>query len=82
VPVSFAQERLWFVDALDPGSPVFAMPFTYRVEGPLDEAAMRRTLTELVRRHEPLRTSLPEVDGVPVSASPRRRWSSRSPSPT
>ncbi|HST61260.1 MAG TPA: amino acid adenylation domain-containing protein, partial [Longimicrobium sp.] len=65
LPVSFAQERLWFVDALDPGSPVYAMPMSYRLTGLLDEDALRRTITELVRRHEPLRTSVPAVDGVP-----------------
>ncbi|HEX6747843.1 MAG TPA: amino acid adenylation domain-containing protein [Longimicrobium sp.] len=66
LPVTFAQERLWFVDALDPGSPVYAIPFTYRITGRLDEDALRRALAELVRRHEPLRTTLPAVDGVPV----------------
>ncbi|HEX5724049.1 MAG TPA: amino acid adenylation domain-containing protein, partial [Longimicrobiaceae bacterium] len=66
LPVTFAQERLWFVDALDPGSPVYAIPFSYRITGGLDGDALRRALTELVRRHEPLRTTLPAVDGVPV----------------
>ncbi|HEU4556902.1 MAG TPA: amino acid adenylation domain-containing protein, partial [Longimicrobium sp.] len=66
LPVTFAQERLWFVDALDPGSPVYTMPFSYLVTGHLDTDALRRALAELVRRHEPLRTTLPSVDGVPV----------------
>ncbi|HEV3050065.1 MAG TPA: amino acid adenylation domain-containing protein, partial [Longimicrobium sp.] len=66
LPVTFAQERLWFVDALDPGSPVYALPFSYRITGPLDDDALRHALAELVRRHEPLRTTLPAVDGVPV----------------
>jgi amino acid adenylation domain-containing protein len=66
LPVTFAQERLWFVDALDPGSPVYAMPFSFHITGRLDTDALRRALTELVRRHEPLRTTLPAVDGVPV----------------
>ncbi|HYR08135.1 MAG TPA: amino acid adenylation domain-containing protein, partial [Longimicrobium sp.] len=66
LPVTFAQERLWFVDALDPGSPVYAIPFSYRLTGRLDDDALRRALAELVRRHEPLRTTLPAVDGVPV----------------
>jgi amino acid adenylation domain-containing protein len=66
LPVTFAQERLWFVDALDPGSPAYAIPFSYGITGPLDEDALRRALAELVRRHEPLRTTLPAVDGVPV----------------
>jgi amino acid adenylation domain-containing protein len=66
LPVTFAQERLWFVDALDPGSPVYAIPFSYRITGALDDDALRRALAELVRRHEPLRTTLPSVDGAPV----------------
>jgi amino acid adenylation domain-containing protein len=66
LPVTFAQERLWFVDALDPGSPVYAIPFSYYITGGLDDDALRRALAELVRRHEPLRTTLPAVDGVPV----------------
>jgi len=66
LPVTFAQERIWLVDALDPGSPAYAIPFSYHVAGPLDPDALRRALTELVRRHEPLRTTLPAVDGVPV----------------
>jgi amino acid adenylation domain-containing protein len=66
LPVTFAQERLWVVDALDPGSPAYAIPFSYQITGGLDSDALRRALTELVRRHEPLRTSLPAVDGVPV----------------
>ncbi|HEY0022709.1 MAG TPA: non-ribosomal peptide synthase/polyketide synthase [Longimicrobium sp.] len=66
LPVTFAQERLWFVDALDPGSPAYAMPFSYRITGHFDDDALRRALAELVRRHEPLRTTLPAVDGVPV----------------
>ncbi|HEU4880715.1 MAG TPA: amino acid adenylation domain-containing protein [Longimicrobium sp.] len=66
LPVTFAQERLWFVDALDPGSPVYAIPFSYHIAGGLDHDALRRALTELVRRQEPLRTTLPAVDGAPV----------------
>ncbi|HEU4881106.1 MAG TPA: amino acid adenylation domain-containing protein, partial [Longimicrobium sp.] len=66
LPVTFVQERLWFVDALDPGSPVYAIPFSYNITGAFDPDALRRALTELVRRHEPLRTTLPAVDGVPV----------------
>ena len=65
-PLSFAQERLWFVDRMDPGSPVFAMPFAYRLSGSVDVDALRRALNEIARRHEVLRTTFPMVDGVPV----------------
>jgi amino acid adenylation domain-containing protein len=66
LPLSFAQERLWFVDRMEVGSATYHMPLFARLEGELDEAALRRTLDELVRRHESLRTSFPLVDGLPV----------------
>jgi amino acid adenylation domain-containing protein len=66
LPLSFAQERLWFVDRLEPGSPVYHMPFQYLLRGALDPEALRRAFTEVARRHETLRTSLPLVDDVPV----------------
>ncbi|MCP3140550.1 non-ribosomal peptide synthetase [Pyxidicoccus xibeiensis] len=55
--LSFAQQRLWFLDGLRPGSPVFNMPIALRLDGPVDLSAMGRGLTELVRRHEVLRTT-------------------------
>ncbi|HYH80464.1 MAG TPA: amino acid adenylation domain-containing protein, partial [Longimicrobium sp.] len=66
LPLSFAQERLWFVDRLEPGSPVYTMGSVYRLRGALDADALARALAEIVRRHESLRTVFPEVDGVPV----------------
>ncbi|HEX8242788.1 MAG TPA: condensation domain-containing protein, partial [Longimicrobium sp.] len=64
-PLSFAQERLWFVDRLEPGSAVYNIPMALRL-GALDEAALERALGEIVRRHEALRTTFREVDGSPV----------------
>jgi amino acid adenylation domain-containing protein len=66
LPLSFAQERLWFVDRLEPGSPVYHMPLHYRLTGSLDADALRRALAEVVRRHESLRTSLPFTGEAPV----------------
>ncbi|MFL5384123.1 MAG: amino acid adenylation domain-containing protein, partial [Longimicrobiaceae bacterium] len=66
LPLSFAQERLWFVDRMEAGSATYHMPLFARLEGELDEGALRRALDELVRRHESLRTSFPLVDGLPV----------------
>ncbi|HYR09522.1 MAG TPA: amino acid adenylation domain-containing protein, partial [Longimicrobium sp.] len=66
LPLSLAQERLWFVDRMDPGSATYHMPLFLRLEGELDPDALRRALDELVRRHESLRTSFPLVDGAPV----------------
>jgi acyl carrier protein len=65
-PLSFAQERLWFLDRLEPGSSVYHMPFAFRLRGNVDDAALRRALDEIVARHESLRTSFPLVDGTPV----------------
>src|SRR3954453_24199179 len=65
-PTSFAQERLWFVDRLEPGSTVYNMPAAWRLGGALDGAALERTLGEIVRRHEVLRTVFGEADGSPV----------------
>jgi amino acid adenylation domain-containing protein len=65
-PLSFAQERLWFIDRLEPGGAVYNIPVAWRLGGALDEAAMERALGEIVRRHESLRTTFAEVDGSPV----------------
>ncbi|HEX2190551.1 MAG TPA: condensation domain-containing protein, partial [Longimicrobiaceae bacterium] len=56
VPLSFAQQRLWFIDQLDPGTPAYNMPFPLRLRGRLEVAVLRRALSEVVRRHEALRT--------------------------
>ncbi|HEU4556335.1 MAG TPA: amino acid adenylation domain-containing protein, partial [Longimicrobium sp.] len=66
LPLSFAQERLWFLDRLEPGSAVYNIPVAWRLGGALDEAALERSLSEIVRRHEALRTVFREVDGSPV----------------
>ncbi len=65
-PLSFAQERLWFLDLLDPGNPAFNMGSALRLRGRLNTRALERALNEIVRRHEGLRTSFREVDGSPV----------------
>ncbi|HVG43749.1 MAG TPA: amino acid adenylation domain-containing protein, partial [Longimicrobium sp.] len=63
LPLSFAQERLWFIDRLDPGSTAYNISVAWRLGGALDEAALERALGEIVRRHEALRTTFGEVDG-------------------
>ncbi|GEJ57770.1 hypothetical protein AMYX_25110 [Anaeromyxobacter diazotrophicus] len=66
LPLSFAQQRLWFLDQLEPGSPRYNVPAALRVRGPLDVAALRASLDALVMRHEVLRTTYPTVDGKAV----------------
>jgi amino acid adenylation domain-containing protein len=57
VPLSFAQQRLWFLHQLEPESPFYNLAFAVRMEGVLDGEALRRALAEIVRRHEVLRTT-------------------------
>ena len=64
----FAQERVWFLNQLAPGSIAYNFQFTIRFAGPLDPEALRRTLSEIVRRHEVLRTSFPAAGGRPSRA--------------
>ena len=64
--LSFAQQRLWILDQLDPGTPAFNLPAAARLKGPLDTAALARTLNEIVARHESLRTTFAMSAGKPV----------------
>jgi amino acid adenylation domain-containing protein len=66
LPLSFAQQRLWFLDRLQPGSPVYNVSSGVRLGGQLDYRALARTLDAVVRRHEVLRTSFPVVEGEPA----------------
>jgi len=64
-PLSFPQERLWFLDRFQPGVAVYNMPFSVQLPSPCRVAAVEQALTEIVRRHEVLRTSFPAVGGRP-----------------
>ena len=64
-PLSFGQERIWLIDRLHPGSPVYNLPIHRRISGPLDVRALAAALREIVRRHEILRTAyVDRADGA------------------
>ncbi|MBD2010113.1 non-ribosomal peptide synthetase [Microcoleus vaginatus ZQ-A3] len=66
LPLSFAQQRLWFLDQLVPNNPFYNVPAALRLTGSLNFSALQQTFNEIVRRHEALRTTLAVVSGQPV----------------
>ncbi|HKG20385.1 MAG TPA: amino acid adenylation domain-containing protein [Blastocatellia bacterium] len=65
LPLSFSQLRLWFLDQLEPGSPLYNVPSAVRLAGRLDIGVLERSLKEIIRRHEALRTTFAVVNGEP-----------------
>jgi acyl carrier protein len=66
LPLSFAQQRLWFFDQLEPGNSAYNMPAAVHLRGPLNVVVLEQSLNEIVKRHESLRTTFAIVDGRPV----------------
>jgi amino acid adenylation domain-containing protein len=66
VPLSYAQQRLWFIDQLEGGSAEYNMPQALRLRGELDLPALRKTIDTIVERHESLRTHFAQAGGEPV----------------
>jgi amino acid adenylation domain-containing protein/FkbM family methyltransferase len=66
LPLSFSQERVWFIQQLEPTNIAYNFQVTLRLTGLLDVAALERSLSEIVRRHEIYRTTFPTIDGQPV----------------
>lgn len=64
-PLSFAQQRLWIIDQLQLGNPGYNMPMAARLKGVLNQPALERSLNEIVKRHETLRTTFTQVNGQP-----------------
>jgi amino acid adenylation domain-containing protein len=64
-PATFAQQRLWFLDQMQPGNTSYSIPWSIRISGQLDCQALQRTINEIVRRHEILRTTFSLVEGEP-----------------
>src|SRR6266404_4273153 len=65
-PLSFAQQRLWFLDQLEPERSIYNMTHGVRLQGPLNVEALRSALNTIVNRHEVLRTTIDVVDGNPI----------------
>ncbi len=82
LPLSFAQERLFFINQLDPNSAVYNVPVAVHLTGPLDLDALRHSFDEIVLRHEALRTTFHSTDGqahpghqsAPASVPARNRF--------
>ena len=71
-PASFGQQRLWFLDQFEPGSPYYNIPSVFRLTGHFSLDVFRKTIREIVRRHESLRTTFASVRGEPLQmVSPR-----------
>ncbi|GAC1437037.1 MAG: hypothetical protein NVSMB58_28730 [Terriglobales bacterium] len=66
LPLSFAQQRLWFLDQLEPGTSLYNVPQMLRMRGDLNVQALHKSINEVVRRHEALRTSFVTVDNEPL----------------
>src|SRR5437667_2761348 len=69
-PLSFAQQRLWFLDQLEPGSTAYLIPQAFSFQGELHIEALERSLEELVRRHEILRTTFAVRTGLGADPQP------------
>src|SRR3989440_3889590 len=65
-PLSFAQQRLWFLNQLDPDSPLYNIHAAVSLSGPLNVPVLERSMGEILRRHEALRTTFAVLDDQPV----------------
>ena len=66
LPLSFAQQRLWFLEQWEPGSQAYLLPYAWRLRGAFERTALEASLTTLTARHESLRTTCAVVEGQPV----------------
>src|SRR5205809_727745 len=66
LPLSFAQQRLWFLDKLEPDSPLYNIPTVIRFHGRLQHGILQRAISAIVQRHESLRTRFTPADGQPI----------------
>ena len=66
LPLSFAQQRLWFLEQLEPNTPFYNIPETYRIKGNLDTNALEKAVNRIIERHETLRSSFHSKNGIPI----------------
>lgn len=66
LPLSFSQQRLWFLDQLEPGASTYNLPLALQICGALNVEAVQAALNQIVARHEALRTNFIEIDGIPA----------------
>ena len=75
IPLSFSQQRLWFIDQLYHGSSFYNIPIAFHIQGNLNIAALQQSLNEIIKRHEVWRTNFTLVDGEPVQEiAPQLTW--------
>ena len=65
-PLSYSQQRLWFLDQLEPKNPTYNIPAAFRLKGRLNLSVLEETLNEIQRRHKVLQTKFVSVDGKPA----------------
>ena len=65
-PLSFAQERLWYLDQFEPNNPVYNLSAAFRIAGRLNVDTLKQSLNEIINRHEALRTTFSSLDGQPI----------------
>ncbi|MBE8986271.1 amino acid adenylation domain-containing protein [Nostoc sp. LEGE 12450] len=77
LPLSYAQQRLWFLDQLEPNSASYNIPLALRLVGNLNQAALKQSLQEIIDRHEALRTNFITVNGQPIQIIREQRTGSK-----
>src|ERR1044071_8965593 len=65
-PVSYAQQRLWFIDQIEPGSALYNMPVAFSFKGKVREEWLESSINSIIARHESLRTCFASIDGQPT----------------
>lgn len=68
LPLCLAQERLWFLQRLEPGNPFYNVAIAIQLTGKLNVIILEQSLNEIIKRHESLRTTFPDINGTPVQA--------------